>query len=385
MFSRIRAPTLFTRRNNRPQQTQQTQSDPRSRLSMRTKSFTNRKKLAKKEGKVASFAGQIAHTAGLAAPVIAIAAAVGLSVSVPAVVPAALSVGFVISMLLRQKSLNSELKSHIGYIQLEIERMLLTIRVIQVIAKERGIPLNTTNLSLSIQGITKKLMTLADKDTARAIERINSEDDVNIARLHNAAKSNGKSLLRSASQEVLMVQQDQGQNQGQNQGGGAFLPERVSKFLSTWVSPSETIRQISNDLTIALGWYSIMMSEFEIFMKYMDIKNVQPATIWKDGREMTSLIASYRNVEGFQTFLMQDEIVQAVHIAASAVGVVEKTAEEMKQSQNVIPQMPLSQMPSSRSPSPLQISRTNSVTSVLSDYPPKTKPNQRNDLWNNAI
>ena len=288
-------------------------SEEPSRMSIRTKSFINRKKVAKKEGKTASLVGQLTHTAGLAVPVVAAAATVGLSVTIPLFVPAVLSVGFLISVLLRQKSMNNELKSHLGYIKMQTDRMLLSIRVIQDIAKERGIPLNTTNLSLSIQGITKKLMTLADKDTLLLLEKLEKErDSAKILRVYGAADKTGKQLLREASAQMI-------------QTGGGILPARVSKFMSTWVSPNETLRQISNDLTIALGWYSIMMTEFDIFMKFMDAKQVPSASQWKDGRAMTDMLSQYKadlsgktNAAEYSSFFHKDDIVEAIHIAALA-------------------------------------------------------------------
>ena len=82
---------------------------------------------------------------------------------------------------------------------------------------------------------------------------------------------------------------------GSGQRGGMirWLPTGWS---SRWLSPDETLRQIIRDITIAVVWYSIMLSEFDIFNKYLDTKNENKATKWVTGPEMKELLIANRQL-----------------------------------------------------------------------------------------
>lgn len=331
----------WTRKNTKPSST----NDPSSVEKTLTNLTLEQSKKSKQEARVATFFQQ----ARITAPAIAAAAAIGIGVQVPGLVPVLLSVGLSISILLRQKSLNSELKANLGYIQLETERMLRTISVIQEIAKERGIPLNETSLCLSLEIITKKLMTMADLNTQKLLKDMRvrpTEERVKLVRILNQST---RGLLQDASRKLLTGQPDMPVSPFQS------FTRKTKKFFMFWVSPQETMRQIMNDLTIALGWYSILISEFDIFMRYMDTKGVPAASKWKDSDAAKDMFTSHKrnlaekqqNVSKYASFFNVDTTEDAARIVFGASQSVLLTNEMMqKEHEQAYPEDPSQNMSS---------------------------------------
>jgi hypothetical protein len=71
--------------------------------------------------------------------------------------------------VLRQRGLNQELMANLYIIKTEIERMQRVYSVMNVIAKERGIDLNTASLTAVVMNLGKKIMAFAGPDTAAEI------------------------------------------------------------------------------------------------------------------------------------------------------------------------------------------------------------------------
>jgi len=233
-------------------------------------------------------AGAIAITASMSAAHLMAASACGLAVSVPPLAPAILGLGILATLILRQRGLNKELASNLFFIKMEAERMGRVHNVIKVIADEHGIHLQTSNLSNCISALKSSIISFASNDTLRDIETFENflkNNQVVKARdfLKNANKNAGKSLTITLKLTDPPVPP---------QTGGGFFRNLFSKktfsklipsfprggFFNRWLYPSETLRQIVRDITIATVWFSIMLGEFDIFMRYIEVKNSQQQT-----------------------------------------------------------------------------------------------------------
>ena len=224
-----------------------------------------------------------ASTAGLTTAHMAAGAAVGASVAVPVLMPALLGVMVACVFVMRQKGLNQELISNLYFIHMEVERMVRIHAVIKKISAEKGINLNTASLAIIMDKLKDKILLFSDERTKRDIKEFeeylkNGPEGViraqNMLTTHMA--ETGNKLLGSV-------------NQPDKKWFQKMLP---TGFFSRWISPDETLRQIIRDITIAIVWFAIMLGEFDIFTKYMDIKKSEKESEnqWVNSEEMKALL-----------------------------------------------------------------------------------------------
>lgn len=261
------------------------------------KSITNTKIGYSKQGDEASMlraqSSQIGTVASLAAvttaatsvSMMAVGASLGIAgLVVPPVLPVMIAILVGTAFIMRQKGLNEELRANLYFIKMEVERMFRSMRVINSIARERKIPLNTVSLSTIMLKLQDKIMLFADRKTKEDIkqleEYLRKGELTKVTEIIEGAQKDSDAMMK---QGILRT------TSTTKTGGGIFrwLPTGWS---SRWISPDETLRQIIRDITIAVVWYSIMLSEFDIFNKYMDIKTKDRATQWIERPEMNELL-----------------------------------------------------------------------------------------------
>jgi hypothetical protein len=226
-----------------------------------------------------------AATAGISAARLVAASAVGASVVVPPLAPAAIGVMVACIFIMRQKGLNKELLSNLYFIKMEVERMSRIHNVLKEIAKENHINLNTASLSLIMVALQKKILLFADAKTKKDIEQLESF-------LKHDKIAEAKELTDEADEQSDLIMKNSADlNSGSlnKKSGGAWLPTGWS---SRWLSPDETLRQIIRDITIANVWFSIMLGEFDIFMRFTDVKT----TGWKESKAMKELLLANRQL-----------------------------------------------------------------------------------------
>jgi hypothetical protein len=169
---------------------------------------------------------------------------------------------------------------------MEVERMFRSMNVINSIARERNIPLNTASLSIIMDKLQKRIMLFANDETKKDIKNLEKYlKEGKLVELNNTIEQAEEAAKTAVTNGITKKQQV----------GGMFrwLPIGWS---SRWLSPDETLRQIIRDITIAVVWYSIMLSEFDIFNKYLDTKNGNKATQWASGPEMKELLIANRQL-----------------------------------------------------------------------------------------
>ena len=246
-------------------------------------------KLRAEQSQIATVASVSAiTTAATSVSMLAAGASLGIAgLVVPPVLPVMVAILVGIAFIMRQKGLNEELRSNLYFIKMEVERMFRSMNVINSIARERKIPLNTMSLSTIMDKLQKRIMLFADEKTKKDIGELEEY-------LKEGNLGEVKNLIETAQNDSKKAVTDNITNPMQK-GSGMFrwLPTGWS---SRWLSPDETLRQIIRDITIAVVWYSIMLSEFDIFNKYMDIKTGVKATKWATGPEMKELLIANRQL-----------------------------------------------------------------------------------------
>lgn len=215
-------------------------------------------------------------TAGISTAHLVAASAVGASVAVPALAPATLGVMIACIFVMRQKGLNKELLSNLYFINMEVERMSRLHNIIKEISKEKKINLNTASISLVMVALQNKILQFADEKTKKDIENLElylQEGRIDDARKITAVAEDDvtKAIIGSLEEE-------------NPQAGGGWFQKGWSK---RWLSPDETLRQIIRDITIANVWFSIMLGEFDIFMRF---KTDVTTDNWKESKAMKELL-----------------------------------------------------------------------------------------------
>jgi hypothetical protein len=229
--------------------------------------------------------------AATSATSLAVGASLGIAgLVVPPVLPVMVAILVGIAFIMRQKGLNEELRSNLYFIKMEVERMFRSMNVINSIARERKIPLNTASLSIIMDKLQKRIMLFANDETKKDIQDLE-------AYLKEGKLFEGRKIIEQVTEDAKTAVTN-GITNGitkKHQEGSMFrwLPTGWS---SRWLSPDETLRQIIRDITIAVVWYSIMLSEFDIFNKYLDTKNGNKATQWASGPEMKELLIANRQL-----------------------------------------------------------------------------------------
>ena len=128
-------------------------------------------KLRAEQSQIATVASVSAiTTAATSVSMLAAGASLGIAgLVVPPVLPVMVAILVGIAFIMRQKGLNEELRSNLYFIKMEVERMFRSMNVINSIARERKIPLNTMSLSIIMDKLQKRIMLFADEKTKKDI------------------------------------------------------------------------------------------------------------------------------------------------------------------------------------------------------------------------
>ena len=306
-------------------------------------------------------------------------------IATPGLLPAMIGLMIITSFIIHQVGLNRELKANIFGVKMQIDRILRTINVINDIAEGRGIPLNTTDLYATIESLNKKIMLFASKKTKEDILLLQDllgtdQTDAAKAMIQTAIQDGNMTLAKEISASVVVsnplygtspkispVQPPANATRSTGnplynathhggQRGGLF-----DGFRARWLTPGSTMQQINNDTTLAVTYYSIMLAEFDIFMRYTDIKPQKNATgkpvpfdtTWANKNNMRQLLAANRAAmpsdKQYDIFYNLSDTVlkeavnivaektsdEAVLAAANLVKSAENPAEVIKPSTNV--------------------------------------------------
>jgi len=151
--------------------------------------------------------------------------------------PAFLGLGILLTVVLRQKGLNQELRANLIAIQLEADSFFMITSVVEEIAKENGIDLNTRTVKFWITKLTNFVTLLAGPDTMKLVtdERKKLQGTIKgVPAALNSSKASGSTW---------------------------------TSFLNRMLSPGEYLRILIREVIITHIFFSIMMGEFDLFMR----------------------------------------------------------------------------------------------------------------------
>jgi len=168
--------------------------------------------------------------------------------------PAFLGLAVLTTVALRQIGLNKELSANLTAIQLEADSMFRIILVVEQIAKDNKIPLNTTTVRRFVDKLSNFVTVLIGPDAKRLI----------LAERTALQKNSGNLLKTLASvnqQKFASVARDPKTK---------TLREKMTSwgsFFNRILSPGEYLRVLVREIIILHIFFSIMMAEFDLFMR----------------------------------------------------------------------------------------------------------------------
>jgi hypothetical protein len=168
------------------------------------------------------------------------------SVATGPLAPAFLGLTVLLAVALRQRGMNLELRANLTAIQLEADSMFMITSVVEEIAKENGIDLNTKTVRTWLSKLTKYVALIAGP-TAMALIK----------------KERGALQKLITNPETIP---DDLSSAAKERSWGQYLISWGS-FVNRVMAPGEYLRILVREVVILHIFFSIMMSEFDLFMR----------------------------------------------------------------------------------------------------------------------
>jgi len=207
-------------------------------------------------------AGLITTASGITTGVGALAGAsaiTGAAIAFPVTAGLA-ALGLIAGIILRQVALNQELRGNLIMIKGEAERLYNIYKVIEVIARERNLNLNTIAVQKFTTTLTYNILLAAGPETFNVIvERTlgNGSDAQALYKANSANVTTGQGIVKVAGGSVQSAV-----NQKKSSWG-----HWVYRIGTNAIIPLEVLRTIVRDITILTVFFTILQSEFDLLSR----------------------------------------------------------------------------------------------------------------------
>jgi len=210
-------------------------------------------------------AGLITTASGITTGVGALAGAAvvtGAAVAFPVTAGLA-ALGLITGIILRQVALNQELRGNLIMIKGEAERLYNIYKVIEVIAKEKNLNLNTLAVQKFTTTLTYNILLAAGPETFNVIveKTLGGSDDAKALYKANSANiTTGQGIVKIAAGDLQKAV-----NQKKSSWG-----HWVYRIGTNAIIPLEVLRTIVRDITILTVFFTILQSEFDLLSREHD-------------------------------------------------------------------------------------------------------------------
>lgn len=214
-------------------------------------------------------ASNIRATADAAASILAVTSGVVAVVSLGTAVPLSaglLGLSILLQRVAQQVGLNIELKANLMIIQHEVDRFYKITKVMTMIAAENGFELNTGSVNAFVAKLTAFIAMLANDEVVRGIK-----DRQGSLRNPLQTKAN-KPLPTLPNSSVIDYSQVKGTIKG---------------MMNRTLAPGEYLRQLVRDITILTVFMTMMIGEFDLFMRYVGNPDKKE---WTKSEEFKSIL-----------------------------------------------------------------------------------------------
>jgi hypothetical protein len=274
------------------------------RMKRLTESFTPDRKFGEGLGVIGGVAGSsVSLTTGSIAT---LATAGVVAATGPFAIPITvglIAIGAIAGFYYRQKGINTELQGNLIAIKGEVERLYFIYKVIERIAKEKKLNINTFLVQKFTILLTNNILTIAGPEVFEVLKKTITTDPES---LFTPESLNIKKKNPDGSLAVVTLDKTK-------------TVEEIKKARSAWsvfspspaiqrlVIPGELLRIIIRDVTILSIFFSILQSEFDLMVREYD------AVQKKDLLSVLSADSSLSQPvkDAFQKFLSEDAWLQS--------------------------------------------------------------------------
>ena len=233
-----------------------------------TESFTPNRKLGEGLGFIAPVAtSSVSVTTGSIATLASAGAAVAATgpFAIPITV-GLIAIGAICGFYYRQKALNSELQGNLIAIKGETERLYFIYKVMEKIAKEKNLNINTFLVQKFTILLTNNILTIAGPEVFALLKKTILE---NPASLFTPETLEKKITKPDGSVAVLKLDETKSMEQikKDRSAWSIFSP---SPAIQRLVIPGELLRIIIRDVTILSIFFTILQSEFDLLVREYD-------------------------------------------------------------------------------------------------------------------
>jgi hypothetical protein len=168
------------------------------------------------------------------------------------------AIGAIVGFYLRQKALNEELQGNLIAIKGEVERFYFIYKVIEQIAKEKNLNINTAMVRKFTILLTNNILVVAGPEVFSLLKKAVNEDP------HVLFTPETMGPLKSH-ESISAVEAARGKR-------GTILSYIFSPSVQRVLIPAELLRIIIRDVTILSIFFTILQSEFDLLLKEYDAK-----------------------------------------------------------------------------------------------------------------
>lgn len=168
------------------------------------------------------------------------------------------AIGAIVGFYLRQKALNEELQGNLIAIKGEVERFYFIYKVIEQIAKEKNLNLNTALVRKFTILLTNNILTVAGPEV--------------FALLKKAVNENPYALFTPDQMGPLKSLNSLNALTKKREDRPTLLSRLFTPSVQRLVIPAELLRIIIRDVTILSIFFTIMQSEFDLLLREYDAK-----------------------------------------------------------------------------------------------------------------
>lgn len=214
-----------------------------------------------------------------------------------------IAIGAIAGFYYRQKGVNAELQGNLIAIKGEVERFYFIYKVMERIAKEKKLNINTFLVQKFTILLTNNILTIAGPDVFALLKKTlnTNPDSLFTPEVLEIKKKNPDGSLTSVTVDKTKSMED---IEKARSAWSIFSP---SPSIQRLVIPGELLRIIIRDVTILSIFFTILQSEFDLMVKEYDA--VQK-------KELLSVLSADASLsqpvkDAFQKFLAQDSWLQS--------------------------------------------------------------------------
>ena len=216
------------------------------------------------------------------------------SAAVPFLAPAIIGTIIITLYVLRQKDLNRVLMMYLVSVKSELERIWRIYSVMNIISEENNIPIDTTKLNKIIENMRNNILKFADKNTKTKLKELTPEiiketlSTVNTNPVNTHQNRTFFTRIKNTTRKI--------------KNSAVKKWDAFTVWSKRWLTPKETVEEIEKQMIEINLYFTIMLGEFDIFMRYIGNSNKKEWIHREEFKSMLRILSDSKNVKDDDIF-----------------------------------------------------------------------------------